>query len=155
MAEKRDIQAELDALNLEKARREVTILRSEEAMRKVRRNSVELSLRAEAERDREKHSRCWHKKGGNGIENLYQGNDNNYAVVKHILPTGDMIVVCQRCGCLWTKPDPALVAKGSPIEDRKLYAQQMAEYQKAIAFPTDNTTSGSRIFLITDTRDAA
>lgn len=154
MAEK-NVMAELEALNLEKARREVAILRSEEAMRKVRRDSTEMSLRAEAQADAIRHANCWHKKGGNGVENLFRGNDNNYAVVKHILPTGELMVVCQRCGCQWHPPDRALLARGAPVEDRKLYAVQMAEYQRAVAFPTDNTTSGSQIFLIVDTREAA
>lgn len=145
MANKENVQAELEALNLEKMRREVSILRSDEAMRRIRRDATEMSLRAEAEADAARHAGCWHKKGGNGIENLFRGNDANYAVVKHILPDGVLIVVCQRCGCLWKPPEKALLKS-----DRKAYVEQMAEYQKAVSFPTDNTTSGSQIFLVTE-----
>jgi hypothetical protein len=151
MPKETDVHGELEALNLEKMRREVAILRGDENLRKVRRKSVELSLRSERERDENRHASCWHRKGGNGVENLYRGNDNNYAVVKHILPTGEVLIVCQRCGCEWMPPDRALIAKGATAEDRKLYALEMAEYRKAIAFPTDNSTSGSQIFLISET----
>lgn len=146
----KNIQAELDALNLEKARREVANLRSEEAMRRIRRDATEMSLRAEADADARRHAGCWHKKGGNGVENLFRGNDNNYAVVKHILPTGTLIVVCQRCGCLWEPPPKALLK-----ENRKEYVARFNEYQKAVAFPTDNTTSGSQVFLVSEELTAA
>lgn len=149
MAEKPTVQQELADLHLEKARFEVSNLRSEENMRKVRARAVQSSLDAQAKREADVAAYCAHKKGGKGLEMLHRGNDHNYAVVKHQLPHGPIIVVCQRCPKVWAPPDPALIARGASTEDRKEYARLSAEYRTALDFPTDNEMSGSQLFLIT------
>lgn len=154
MADK-NIQTELETLQLEESRFRVQELRNTQNNREIRRRSIETSLRTEAQRAAILHSRCKHRKGGLGVESLLNGNDANFAVAKHIMPNGVMLVVCQRCGREWLPPSPALISKGAPVEDRKLYSRLAQEYNEAVAFPTDNTTSGSQIFAVVDNRVSA
>lgn len=143
------VMTELEALQLEEARFRVANLQSVQRIRARKRESFERSIRAEAEREAIKQSRCVHKKGGKGVEMMYQGNDHNYAVVKHIYAHGELRVYCQRCGKEWKPPDPALQRKGASVEDRREYARLYHEYQQAVNFPTDNETSGSQLFMVT------
>jgi hypothetical protein len=147
--DRKTVMAELDELNLIEARYRVSHLQSTQAIRKVRQASVERSLRAEMQRETYKQANCRHRKGGKGVEMMYQGNDSNFAVIKHIYPTGPMHVYCQRCGKEWKPPDAKLNRKGASIEDRREYARLYKEYQEAINFPTDNETSGSQLFMVT------
>jgi hypothetical protein len=155
MPEKITPAQELEQLQLEETRYKIRDLRSNESMRKTRARAVESSLRADAERTAAMQARCVHKKGGKGVEMMYRGNDSNYAVIKHQLPHGPIIVVCQRCIKLWTPPDPALIAKGATVEMRRLYAKQQKEYQEALNYPTDNEMSGSQLFVITQNEPVA
>lgn len=150
-----DPNKELEALQLEETRYRVQQLRNIQQNRETRRKAIEDALRDEQKDMETAQSACWHKKGGMGTENLLRGNDALYAVVKHILPHGVMIVVCQRCAKLWAPPDPALASRGATVEERKLYARLLTEYREAVAYPTDNTTSGSQLYVITDNRVAA
>lgn len=47
--------------------------------------------------------RCNHRKGGRGADAVMrgQGSDPEYAVIKHRLPHGEYMVLCQRCGKEW------------------------------------------------------
>src|SRR6516162_7225595 len=126
MADK-NVNDELAQLSLEKTRFEVQNLRGQENTRKLRARAVEAALKADIERTQRTISACAHRKGGKGLEMIYRGNDHNYAVVKHQLPHGPIIVICQRCPKVWTPPDPALIAKGATAEDRAEYKQQLRE----------------------------
>lgn len=148
MAEK-NVMTELEELNLVEARFRVDHLRSAQAIRKVRSASVERSLRAEMQRESSIQASCRHRKGGKGVEMMYQGNDSNYAVIKHIYPHGPMHVYCQRCGKEWKPPDTALNRRGASVEDRREYKRLYNEYLEACNFPTDNETSGSQLFMVT------
>jgi hypothetical protein len=140
---------EMQALQLEELQFNVGKLRSQQRLRALRQRSVEDSIRAETRREAVKQAACWHKKGGKGVEMMYRGNDSNYAVIKHVLPHGILIVLCQRCGKLWAPPDAALNQRSATAEERRLYARLYKEYQEAVNYPTDNETSGSQLFLIT------
>jgi hypothetical protein len=137
------------ALQLEEMQFNVDKMRSTKQTRQKRRASIERSLKAQMQRETTIQARCWHKKGGKGVEMMYQGSDALYAVIKNILPTGTMQVFCQRCGRMWAPPPAELNRRGASIEDKRLYARLYKEYQDAVNYPTDNETSGSQLFLIT------
>lgn len=144
------VTQELEALHLEQARFEVNRLRGSEQMRKTRVHAIESALAADLVRTEQTISRCVHRKGGKGVESMYRGNDSNYAVIKHQLPTGPIIVICQRCPKVWSAPDPALISKGATAEQRRQYARELKEYTEALNFPTDNEMSGSQLFVVTN-----
>jgi hypothetical protein len=98
--------------------------------------------------------RCNHRKGGQGANGVIagQGDDNQYAVRKHIFSNGDMWVDCLRCHKTW-KPVMRhwfeLDQQGnqrSKEEVDQLYLKTVAEYEAAVNFPTRNQTSGSVVF---------
>lgn len=146
--DKKDVMTELEELNLEEARHRVGQMKSVQRLRASRRLSIERQLRAEMQRETTIQAVCWHKKGGKGVEMMYQGNDPNYAVIKHIFPLGEMKVFCQRCGKVWEPPPAHLNQRGATTEDRKLYARLYQEYRQALNFPTDNETSGTQLFMV-------
>jgi hypothetical protein len=149
MANEKDrTNEELAGLQLEESRFRIQELRNIAATREVRRSSIQRSLRNQVQRRLQTEAGCAHRKGGKGSESLFRGNDANYAVVKHTLPHGVTIVVCQRCPKVWAPPPPELIARGATSEDRKLYARLFAEYETALNFPTDNQPSGSQLFVI-------
>jgi predicted Zn finger-like uncharacterized protein len=54
---------------------------------------------------------CNHRMGGKGRESFQQGrggSSDQYAVVKTKLPTGDVMVRCQRCRTVWLPSWPAM-----------------------------------------------
>ena len=90
--------------------------------------------------------RCNHRKGGNGAAGVIagQGDDSNYAVLKHTFANGDMWVRCLRCGKTW-KP---------PVRDQykteEAYLAAVAQYEAAINFQTRNVPSGAVQFRFSD-----
>jgi hypothetical protein len=146
--DRKKVTEEFESLQLEETRYRVQQLRGDQQRRLIRARSVETSLSSDRQREHETQSRCTHKKGGRGVEMMFSGNDSNYAVIKHTLPTGETIVACQRCIRLWRKPDAELNQRGASLEDRKTYARQMKDYREALAFPTDNEPSGSQLFML-------
>lgn len=80
---------------------------------------------------------CNHRKGGRGPDAVMRGQGDSamYSVIKHKLPGNYWMVLCQRCGKEWHQ--------GSQL----LNEPQTPGFQDAIQFPTDNTASGSSIFL--------
>jgi hypothetical protein len=82
---------------------------------------------------------CTHKKGGRGPGAVMngQGTDDQYAILKHVLPSGRYFILCQRCGGEWVSRDPLTGEAGS------------ADFDKMNSVPTDNTISGSTLFLPT------
>lgn len=146
--DRKKVAEELEMLQLEETRHRVREIRNAQDTRRVRAESVEQSLKMEAMRDEARHRGCRHLKGGMGAENIFNGNDSNYAVIKNQRADGVIVVICQRCDMLWEPPDPALNRRGAPVEDRRRYAREAAEYNKAVNFPTDNTMSGSQLFVV-------
>lgn len=147
--DKKKVADELESLQLEETRFRVQRMRSAQQMQNVRKESIAVSLQRASVADANRHAQCWHKKGGMGVENMFRGNDANYAVIKNQRADGVIIIICQRCDALWEPPDPALNRRGASVEDRKLYAKQLKEYQWALNLPTDNTMSGSQLFVLT------
>jgi hypothetical protein len=147
--DKRKVTEELESLQLEETRHRVGQMRSDRAMREVRTRSLEASLKRSAAADEYRHNNCYHRKGGMGVENIFRGNDPNYSVIKNQRADGAIVVICQRCDKLWEPPDPALKRRGATVEERKLYAKLNEEYLTALNYPTDNTMSGSQLFVIT------
>ena len=155
MAPKNDIAAELEELQLEETRERVHEIRArrESKARRVASRNNDIK-RAEA-RKATASAACWHKKGGKGVENLSHGTDNYYAVVKHQLSHGPIIVICQRCPKVWEPPPVELNRRGSTPEQKAEYKRLYTEYLWAVNLPTDNTMSGTQLFQITDNREAA
>ena len=104
------------------------------------------TLKALAEADIASQKRCTHRKGGDGANAVIggQGQDQQYAVLKHIFANGDMWVRCLRCGKTW-KP-PLRMQYNSDAD----YDTAVREYGEAIHFHTRNVTSKSVIFGFSD-----
>jgi hypothetical protein len=156
MAEKLDarkINEEMEQLQLEETRERVAKMRRDKTMQLRRVMDKQMALKRNALIDAQAQAVCVHKKGGKGKENWFNGNDSDYAVVKHILSHGPMIVVCQRCGKLWEPPPLAL--RTGTTEERREYKRLFIEYKAAMDFPTDNETSGARLFEFTQESPAA
>jgi hypothetical protein len=143
--DKLKVSEELEALELEERRFRVRQLRSQETARTMRAQTTEQTLRNESIKRRQQENACAHRKGGKGQEMWFQGNDQNYAVVKHILSHGPMIVVCQRCPKVWREPPP--LKRGATKAERDEHARQHAEFVWAANLPTDNVTSGTALFM--------
>lgn len=153
--DKAKITEELEQLQLEETRERVEEsrrLRAAKLARAQRRNEDIMDARRMQEAIQ---ANCWHKKGGKGVSMLPHGNDSNYAVVKHTLCHGPMIVICQRCAKVWEPPDVALNARSSSKESKALYAKLWQEYQAAVNFPTDNEASGTQLFTVTKIEEPA
>lgn len=151
MADKLDrekIENEMQDLQLEKMREDVTALRNNKRQRVMRMEALQKSLRDNNKRQEIIQSRCAHRKGGKGIQMLFQGNDANFAVVKFTLSHGPTIVVCQRCIRVWEPPNRKLIKRGAAPEERALYKRQAEEYQWALNLPTDNEPGGTKLFEI-------
>ena len=126
--------------------------KSEEKKRKIRDNKerfeasmkrIAIDLARIAARQRG----CSHRKGGlasrEGLP-VEGGNDDNYALLKHQLPSGDWMVTCQRCAAEWFPEDrftgrPATVIGGFT-------------YRDALMARTDNSPSKSSQFRFEDHR---
>lgn len=86
---------------------------------------------------------CTHKKGGTisfaqpSIGLSKGGDSRRYAVIKHQMMHGDIWVRCLRCGKWWKPP-----IRSEYKRDRDFW-RALFEYEEAVLFPTDNTTSGS------------
>jgi hypothetical protein len=92
-------------------------------------------------------TKCNHRKGGNGQAGYVggQGDDSQYAVMKHTLCNGDVNVRCMRCGKTWKPP----IAEDFG-DDREAYLDAYADYKAACAFPTRNSPSSSVLFGYSD-----
>jgi len=90
---------------------------------------------------------CQHKKGGRGNipGGFLRGNDVNYSVIKHTLPTNQMYIRCTRCGKTW-KPVSQFDYDMKSAEGKAAYEAAKVEYQRAIDFNTDNIESSSITF---------
>lgn len=145
--ERSKAQEELEELQLQEAR---AVAKGRETRRQsiqVRRAATELSLRRDRANQEHIQAACWHRKGGKGTAQLYQGNDTNFAVVTHTLSHGETIVVCQRCTKVWRPP--AQLPKKATMEQRAKYREDLAEYRRALNLPTDNEPSGTTLFTFT------
>jgi len=149
------ITEELEQLQLEETRDRVVSMRLQREGHRRRVEARDFDLKDSAARQKAIQDACWHKKGGKGVTMLFQGNDHNYAVVKHTLSHGPLIVICQRCSRVWEPPSTALNARSASPEDKALYRTLYEEYQWALNLPTDNEPSGTQLFVLTRDEPAA
>lgn len=98
-------------------------------------------------------NRCNHMKGGvvrpsNNMqsiaEGLLKGSGSQYSVRKHMMMNRDIWVDCLRCGKKWRPP-----VRGEFKSDREFY-RAIEEYDRAVAFPTNNVMSSSILCQFTD-----
>jgi hypothetical protein len=147
------IVSELEELQLEETRERVMAARALREQRERNRKHMMMIILRNDRIEKAQQEDCWHKKGGHGASGLNRGDDSKFAVVKHQLPHGPIIVICQRCRKLWAKPKA--LPKTASQDERKVFKEQMTEYNTALNFPTDNTMSGNQIFLVTGSEEAA
>lgn len=147
MADRKQMQDELEELQLQEARDSAEQRKLNRSQRESRIKAIEMSLRRDRANQERIQAACVHRKGGKGTAQMYQGNDPNYAVVTHTLSHGPTIVICQRCGKVW-EPPPALPKKATP-EQKAAYKAELFEYRRALNLPTDNEPSGTVLFGFT------
>lgn len=110
--------------------------------------------------DEARQSACTHRKGGvvspRDLSALSTGgNSDKYAVLKHQMINADIWVRCLRCGKTWVPPMKEnfyLDAQGKKAPhsgkeagtfSKSEYDAAWVKYREAVAFPTNNTMSGS------------
>jgi hypothetical protein len=137
------IDLEMKRVQLELQREQLQEINQRKQSRRIQLESQQRDL-AENERQRIiREANCKHKKGGRNKGGLDRGTDSNYAVIQHTMPVGEVIVLCQRCGAIWSNP-PIALKKSDP----EAYAVAARNYRKALEWPTDNEPSGTQLFLI-------
>ena len=140
------IDLELAQLQLEDLKFSVTRRRAEREQRLRHRAATEESL-AQTRIDRANaEANCLHRKGGKNTEGFSNGNSPNYSVIKHTLPQGGVMIVCQRCPKEWHPPVRSNFATGA--EGAAEYKAALLDYRAALNFPTDNEPSGTQIFAV-------
>src|SRR5947209_1600117 len=102
--DRKSITEELENLQLEETRDRVEAMRRGRDARLHRAARRNQDLKDARSMQESIQAGCWHKKGGKGVTQLHQGSDAHYAVIKHVLSHGPMIVICQRCFKLWEPP---------------------------------------------------
>ena len=150
---KKSVTEQLEQLQLEETQERIEKSRADKKARENRNRSMQASIERSAAIRRAIQDGCWHKKGGKGVSMLYRGNDANYAVIKHQLGHGPIIIVCQRCSKIWEAPDKP--AKGASAEEKEKYKADLIEYTRALNLPTDNEQSGTQLFVVTKNEPAA
>lgn len=155
------MEAELKAIELENAKLEAELKKANLVDTRERLADRELkreALRQEAytkgatikktkENEERQQSICNHKKGGNGAQGIVggQGDDSQYAVLKHRFANGDVWVRCLRCGKTWKPP-----VKSQFVGDQSGYERAVATYREALNFQTRNIPSAGVIFQYSD-----
>ena len=162
-AAKKEIEElELEARRLEVEERRLSVLEKKANVQDLEERLAERELKRETIKQRSRINgetlkqlnkndlsmqlRCNHKKGGNGANGVIggQGDDSQYAVMKHTFANGDMWIRCLRCGKTW-KP----VLRESFKSD-ELYLKAVAQYEAAVNFQTRNVPSSSIQFRFSD-----
>lgn len=149
----------LKALELRKAEAELQDLEERLAERELKRENKRqrsftngATLKQLAANDKSHQERCNHKKGGNGAEGIIggQGDDPQYAVIKHRMPNGDVWIRCLRCAKTWKPPVESEFTDKDSKFNQAGYDVAQREYLDALAFQTRNQTSGSIVFQFSD-----
>lgn len=154
------MQAELQAIELESAKLKLELdkanlvdMRERLAERELKRESIRqeaytkgATIRATKDGEARQQAHCNHKKGGNGAQGVVggQGDDSQYAVLKHTFANGDTWVRCLRCGKTWKPPIKYRYASGVDFE------AALAIYKEALNFQTRNVPSKGVIFQFSD-----
>lgn len=132
------IDAEMKQLDLELKRAEVTKLRAQINQKRDDAESRNKAIKAYMAQRNAQQDACNHLKGGTGAEAFLRGMGDSpyYAVIKHKLPSGKYMVLCQRCGKEWHP--------GAKFDSS---IKETPGYQQALQWPTNNSASGSSTFL--------
>ena len=156
---------ELEAKRLEIEERRLSVLEKKANVQDLEERLSERELKRETIRQRSKingetlrqlannddamQRRCNHKKGGNGANGVIggQGDDSQYAVMKHTFANGDMWVRCLRCGKTW-KP-----VRRESFSSEEAYLKAVVQYETAVNFQTRNVPSSSIQFRFSDNGD--
>lgn len=104
------------------------------------------TIKALASNDAAAQKRCNHRKGGNGVHGVVggQGDDSQYAVLKHTFANSDLWIRCLRCGKTWKPPVKELYKTEQDL------LKAVVEYETAVNFQTRNVASGSVQFRFSD-----
>lgn len=173
-------QKELEIKSLELKERQANLQDAQERLddRALRREQVRQrsltngsTLTALIKGDLSAQKRCNHHKGGNGQEGIVggQGDDSQYAVIKHTFLNGDTWVRCMRCAKTWKPPieenyyfdegvwvppnsdgHGATIAPSRGKYSAEHYHAALAEYMAALNFQTRNKPSSSYVFRFSD-----
>ncbi len=152
-AEKAEIELESAKLKLELDKANLVDMKERLAERELKREAVRQNahtkgavLNKKAEDEAKHQAHCNHKKGGNGAAGIIggQGDDSQYAVLKHKFANGDTWVRCLRCGKTWKPPVRSLYKTEAEFERAK------DTYTAAFNFQTRNSSSSGVIFGYSD-----
>jgi hypothetical protein len=99
------------------------------------------NLKQDAINRRAKQELCNHRKGGDGANGVIggQGDDMQYAILRHVMGNGDIWVRCLRCGKTWKYP----LASHTTKEE---FQAALKEYNEMLKCQTRNHTSGTHTF---------
>jgi TolA-binding protein len=152
-----DMELEIKKLELEEKQltiksQKATLVDMEERLaerelkREARRQDAQskgAALTVKAKNEATQQSNCNHKKGGNGAQGVVggQGDDSQYAVLKHTFANGDTWVRCLRCGKTWKPP-----VKSDFKNNAEGYTSAMDVYKLALQFQTRNIPSKGIVF---------
>lgn len=139
-----NVQDEFAALQLEQLRDTVTQIRRRRQSRLNRLAALRQAAESQERQTQADQALCHHRKGGRGPNWRLNGNDPNYAIVQHTYSHGPTVVCCLRCKKEWSAP--AALKRGASVEERAASRKQLDEYRWAMALPTDNEPSGTRLF---------
>lgn len=155
-------QLALESARLEKQRLQLEVQEKMANLQDLQERLAERELKRETKRQRsltngatlndlshkdtQTQKRCNHRKGGNGAHGVVggQGDDAQFAVLKHTFANGDMWVRCLRCGKTWKPPVK------EQYKEEQNFLRAVVEYETAINFQTRNVSSGSVQFRFSD-----
>lgn len=142
MSEIERVELEWKKLQIEELKEKLEARRNQiERLTALRDRQIEDFKKGQAEIARRQRV-CLHRKGGRNNQ-FARGDSNNACVVRNTYPNGDVTIMCTRCFKEVKRPDRELRKR-----DPGLYKQQLEEWQKWDALPTDNSPSGGKIFEI-------
>lgn len=141
-SEEHKLELEERRLNVELKREEVAKKQQARATRLAQLEAAATQIQAQLRANKALQEHCTHMKGGVVVQGNAsvvmngQGTDNSdYCIIRHVLPAGNLMLLCQRCLQEEHGPNPLT---GEPAT---------AGYEKFKRFPTKNHTSGSSQFF--------
>lgn len=139
--EEKRLEIEERKLNVELKRRDVAVMQQARADRLSRIELAANQLRAQLQAQEALQAQCTHMKGGtvkqgdsSVVMNGHGTDSGDYCIIKHVLPSGALFILCQRCLKEWRSRDPLT---GEP---------ETPGFKEASRWPTKNGTSGSSQF---------
>ncbi|PWT75543.1 MAG: hypothetical protein C5B59_08675 [Bacteroidetes bacterium] len=173
--QKKLLEADLEAKELEQQERQFNLKdlkgrladrQLKEVQAQQKREAQGRTFAQEETTDRVNFAACSHRKGGivspRDMRALTRGGDEDqYSVIKHQMINGDIWVRCLRCRKTWTPPvksnfyfrDGKVVAPKDGVFSQEKFDAAVAEYKRAVQFPTRNVMSGSvqcRFFTVNE-----